>query len=337
MSSADKREIVVLGAGSWGTTLAIHLARKGHRVKLWEFSKEQVSALLHQRENTKFLPGIAIPQEIFITSNLREACRGVGVVVIATPSHTVREVVTGLTESTEEGILVVSGVKGLEEETLMRPSQVIEEVLGGCRIGILSGPSHAEEVSRQIPTTVVAASTLKETREFIQHLFITQSLRVYTNEDAIGVELGGALKNIIAIAAGISDGLDFGDNTKAALLTRGLAEITRLGVAMGARAETFAGLTGMGDLIVTCTSKYSRNRYLGEMIGQGKTLKEALEEMVMVAEGVRTTRAACRLAKIYGAELPIIEEVANIFFEDKDPREAVKELMLREAKPETCG
>lgn len=332
----DKREVAVLGAGSWGTTLAIHLTKKGERVRLWEYAEEQVNRLLAARENTKFLPGIAIPREIFITSNMEEACDGAGAVIIVTPSHAVREVMRGLSGSIEEGVLVVSCVKGLEEETLMRPSQVIEEVLGR-RVGVLSGPSHAEEVSREIPTTVVAASVLPETREFIKRLFMTPNFRVYTNDDLIGVELGGAVKNIIAIAAGISDGLRFGDNTKAALLTRGLAEMTRLGVAMGARAETFAGLSGIGDLVVTCTSRYSRNRHLGEMIGKGKTLKEALKEMVMVAEGVRTTRAACRLAERFRVDLPITKEVFKILFEEKDPREAVKELMLREAKPESFG
>lgn len=336
-SNKQKKEVVVLGAGSWGMTLAIHLFKKGHKIRLWEFSQERVASLLSKRENIWFLPGITIPEDIFITSNIDEACQKAEVVIVAIPSHTVREVVTHLVGHLEEGAIIISVVKGLEEKTSMRPSQIIEEILGGWQIGVLSGPSHAEEVSREIPTTVVASSVQKEISASIQHLFITPNFRVYTNEDLIGVELGGALKNIIAIAAGISDGLGFGDNTKAALLTRGLTEMTRLGVAMGAKSQTFAGLSGMGDLIVTCISKFSRNRHLGEMIGRGITLKEALKKMVMVAEGIRTTKAASEMAKFYGVELPITEEVFKVLFEGKSPREAVSELMLREPKPEIFG
>lgn len=329
--------IAILGAGSWGTALAVHLARKGHRVRLWEFFEERANSLIRDRENRRFLPGVPIPKKVLVSSDLKGVCEGVDLLLLAVPSHTLREVCCKIRGLLGEEVIVVSCVKGLEEESLMRPSEVVEDVLGERLLGVISGPSHAEEVSRGIPTTIVASSTTPWVMERIQQLFITPDFRVYTNSDLIGVELGGALKNIIAIATGISDGLGFGDNTKAALMTRGLVEITRLGVAMGARSQTFAGLSGMGDLICTCISRHSRNRWLGEAIGKGKTLKEAMEEMTMVAEGVRTTRVAHHLSGLHGVELPITDQVYNVLFEGKDAREAVRELMLREAKPELFG
>jgi glycerol-3-phosphate dehydrogenase (NAD(P)+) len=302
---------------------------------LWEFFENYAFSIIKDRENKKFLPGVPIPSNVFVSSDLKKVCEGVEFLLFAVPSHTLRDVCCKLKGLVEGEVTIVSCVKGLEEKTFMRPSEVIRDVLGeGISLGIISGPSHAEEVGRGIPTTVVTSSLVDNVAQEIQRLFVAPQLRVYTNSDLIGVELGGALKNIIAIATGISDGLGFGDNTKAALMTRGLVEIMRLGVAMGAKSQTFAGLSGMGDLICTCISRYSRNRWLGEAIGRGKALEEAMEEMTMVAEGVRTTKVAYRLSKIYGVELPITEQVYQVLFEGKDARQAVKELMCREIKPE---
>lgn len=325
-------DVAVLGAGSWGTTLAVHLAPKVS-VRLWEFSQELAKVLRDRRENVKFLPSIHIPESILISSSLEEIISDAGVVVVAVPSHVMREVVKKVA-SIRKKVVVVSVVKGIEEESLKRMSEIIREELPESRISVLSGPSHAEEVSRNIPTTVVISSEDEREACEMQELFMTQSFRVYTNSDMIGVELGGALKNIIAIASGISDGLGFGDNTKAAILTRGLAEITRLGVAMGANPGTFAGLSGMGDLITTCISKYSRNRKLGELAAQGKKLDDALSTIGQVAEGVRTTRCACKLAGIYKVDVPIAEQVYAVLFDGKDARSVTAELMLRAPKTE---
>ncbi len=330
-------KITVLGAGSWGTTIAILLFKKGYAVTLWELFSENVKEINEKGENAKFLPGISIPKEIFITDQLEDAVKRRDVILIVIPSHTVRNVVRSLKNTIEESTVIISLAKGIEEKRCLRMSEVIVDVLGERwknNVGVLSGPSHAEEVSRNIPTAVVASAYKENICRFIQELFVTENLRVYTNYDIIGVELGGALKNIVAISTGISDGLGFGDNTKAALITRGLAEITRLGVKMGAESNTFFGLTGLGDLIVTCTSRHSRNRYVGEAIGRGKSLAQVLNEMVMIAEGVRTTRAVYDWAKKMLVELPIINEVYAILFENKDPYRAVSSLMRRETKPE---
>jgi len=331
----DIKKVGVLGGGSWGTTLAILLYEKGLSVKIWEFSDEQVEIVRKKRENVRFLPGIFIPQEIEITSCLEDVVKDSEVIVLAIPSQVVRGVVEQLATMITPEVVIVSAVKGLEIATMKRISEVIgESLLTKTQVGVISGPSHAEEVSRKIPTAVVSSAQDEKIAKFIQELFLTPNLRVYTNTDLVGVELGGALKNIMAIAAGISDGLGLGDNTKAALITRGLVEIIRIGRILGAKEATFLGLSGLGDLVVTCTSKYSRNRYLGEMIGKGSSLQEVLDSMAMVTEGVPTTKAAKELAKKVNIELPITNEIYQVLFELKNPKQAVSDLMLRSAKAE---
>lgn len=331
----------VLGAGSWGTALAILLFSNGHEVTLWEFQKEAAQKLDRIRENIQFLPEIAIPKGIYITSHLEEAIAGKELLVLAVPSHVVRKVAQQIGNFKDSSVpIIVNVAKGIENNTLLRMTQVLKESISGmtdAHLAVLSGPSHAEEVSRQIPTAIVAASTDMQTAEFVQSIFMNNYFRVYRSKDVIGVELGGALKNIIAMAAGICDGAGFGDNTKAALQPRGLVEMARLGVKMGADKMTFAGLSGMGDLIVTCMSRHSRNRYVGEQVGKGRKLQDVLDEMVMVAEGVRTTQSAYELSKRYQVEMPITEQVYYILFENKSPREAMYELMLRNPKSESWG
>ena len=288
------------------------------------------------RENKAMLPGIKIPESIAITSDMAEVVPGSDIVLLVVPSHVLRDTMTqaaGLMKGSEK---VVIATKGVEQGSLKRMSEIVAEVAGVSRdrIAVLVGPSHAEEVARQVPTAIVSASEDEKTARYVQENFATPMFRVYTNTDVLGVEIGVAVKNVIAIAAGITDGLGFGDNTKGALLTRGLAEITRLGVKMGARQQTFAGLAGIGDLITTCTSQHSRNRFVGQELGKGRKLKEILDGMVMVAEGVRTTKSAVGLAAEYDVEMPISEEVNKILFEDKSPMEAIKDLMLRSPKPE---
>ena len=325
--------VAVLGAGSWGTTLAVHLANKGESVRLWEVSQELAQALIRQGENVKFLPSIRIPESVSISSSLDEVIRETEIIVIAVPSHVMREVVKKVA-GISPMVSVVSVAKGIEDGSLRRMSEVIREELPESKICVLSGPSHAEEVSRGIPTTVVVSSQDGGMAGDVQKLFMTEEFRVYTNPDLVGVELGGALKNIIAIAAGMCDGLGFGDNTKAALLTRGLAEITRLGVAMGANARTFSGLSGMGDLITTCASPYSRNRKLGELVARGRAADKALSDVGQVAEGFRTTRCAHKLAGINKVDVPITEQVHAVLFDGKDARSAASDLMLRAPRAE---
>ncbi len=330
----SNEKIAVLGAGSWGMTLAILLAER-HNVKIWEFDKEQCEKLNKDRENKKFLPGIKIPDSIFISNNIEEVISDSNIVFFAVPSHIVRSLAARVKDLIKDKI-IVNVAKGIDTDTLERLSEVIRKESNTDKVVVLSGPSHAEEVSRKIPTTVVI-SAIKESNidlEYLQKVIMTDRFRVYTNDDIIGVELGGALKNIIAIASGISDGLGYGSNTKAALMTRGLAEIERLGIKLGAKRETFAGLTGMGDLITTCISKFSRNRFVGEELGKGKKLKEILNNMIMVAEGVKTTLAAYKLSRKYEVVMPITEEVYKILYEDKDAKESVTTLMLRSPKPE---
>jgi glycerol-3-phosphate dehydrogenase (NAD(P)+) len=331
--------IGVLGAGSWGTTLGLVLHGNGHDVVLWEFDREQAEALRRDGENKKFLPGVPIPDSVGVTNDLAEATRGARAVIFVVPSHAVRETARAGVEGIGDGTLVVNASKGIENETLERMSEVLSVELqrpGARGIASLVGPSHAEEVSRHLPTTVVASAFEEETAVAVRDLFMTDYLRVYTNTDLVGVELGVSLKNVIAIAAGICDGMGYGDNTKGALITRGLAEMTRLGVAMGGKPSTFAGLSGMGDLITTCISKHSRNRYVGEKIAAGMTLQEVLDSMVMVAEGVRTTRSAAELSRRHAIEMPITEQMNQVLFHDKDPRQAIAELMVRDPKPETA-
>ena len=329
--------ITVLGAGGWGTTLSILLHFNGHKVTLWEYDKSYAHYLQKHHVNKTYLPNISIPAEINIKHSIKESVEHAHVVVIAIPTQFVRGSLNEIKNNKFSDVTFVSVSKGIEINTLKTVSQVIKDVLphvNNSNIGVLSGPSHAEEVSRKVPTAVVAASSNAETAKIIQSLFITSYFRVYSTTDIMGVELGGAVKNIIAIGAGIIDGAKFGDNTKAAIMTRGTAEITRLGLFMGARAETFSGLSGMGDLIVTCMSQHSRNRYVGEQIGRGKKLNEVLKSMEMVAEGVETCRSVHQLSAMNGVETPIVSAVYSILFEDKDPVKATYDLMTRDVKTE---
>lgn len=330
--------ITVLGAGSWGTTLALLLADNGYRVVLWEYFADLAGAVDSARENKRYLPGIMIPASIMVTSDLASALEGATHLLFVTPSHTVRSVARAVaaTGTYKTSCIAVNASKGLEQKTLCRMSEILvqELPLPPARIVGLLGPSHAEEVSRKMPTSVVVAGPNQAVLESIQTIFMNEYFRVYTNTDLLGVELGVSLKNTIAIAAGICDGLGFGDNTKAALLTRGLAEIRRLASRMGAREETLSGLAGIGDLIVTCMSRHSRNRFVGEQIGRGRKLGDILAEMVMVAEGVRTTKAAVELSKRVRVELPIAEQVYRVLFFRKSARRAIRDLMVRKAKKE---
>ncbi|MCL6634883.1 MAG: NAD(P)H-dependent glycerol-3-phosphate dehydrogenase [Peptococcaceae bacterium] len=326
------RKIAVLGAGSWATALSVLLARKGCPVVMWSRRPELAAEINGTRENSRYLPGVVIPPGVTASIDLTEVLRGAGVVIFGVPSHAFRGVVRAALPHIPAGALLVNVAKGIEEDSLSRLSLVFAEEAGPGmlqRFVVLSGPSHAEEVGRDVPTAVVAASSSMESAECVQDLFMGERFRVYTNPDVVGVELGGALKNIIALGTGIADGLGFGDNTKAALMTRGLAEISRLGIAMGANPLTFAGLAGVGDLIVTCTSMHSRNRRAGMAIGRGRPLDEALAEVNMVVEGVRTTRAARRLAERCGVEMPITDQIHRVLFEGLSPFDAVSNLMTR--------
>lgn len=332
-----KRDIAVLGAGSWGTALAISLAGNGHRVALWARRPEAAAYMRAERHNRSYLPGAEIPPSVEITSDMEEAVRGRGFWVFAIPSQAVRGAAQQVAHLASEDLIVVSVAKGIENGTLQTTTQVLHEVLAGvpkAHIGVLYGPSHAEEVAEGYPTTVVAAAYASDTAHAIQEAFMTSRLRVYRNEDVIGVEIAGSVKNVMAIGAGMSDGLGYGDNAKAAIVTRGLAEMKRLGLAMGAESATFAGLAGIGDLVVTCWSRHSRNRRLGEQVGRGLSLAEAQAGMTMVAEGVATTASVYQLARKYHIEMPITEAVHAILFEGKRPQLAVDELMSRSAKRE---
>ncbi|HEY3216650.1 MAG TPA: NAD(P)H-dependent glycerol-3-phosphate dehydrogenase [Candidatus Eisenbacteria bacterium] len=327
------KSVAVLGAGSWGTTLAVHLAEAGHAVALWDIDVAHLATLDARRENRKFLAGIALPDGIKVQPELERALAGAEIVLFVVPSHAIRSAAERVATAGGAG-LCVCATKGLEVGTLERPSRILSEVLGDPDPVVLVGPSHAEEVSRGIPTSVVAAAREPERARAIQRLCSTRRFRVYTNSDVPGCEYGAALKNVIAIAAGVCDGLGYGDNTKGALLTRGLAEIMRLGVAMGGQPETFYGLTGMGDLITTAMSRHSRNRLVGERLGRGETLGQILGSMVMVAEGVNTARAARDLGRRRGVEMPITEQVHAILVEGQSPRDALEALMSRDLKSE---
>ena len=326
-----KKRISVLGDGGWGTTVAILLAGKGHDVTLWGAFPDYVKHLLKTRVNEKFLPGIKIPNNLKLISS-EDEISGQDICVIAIPSKYLRKTLERF--NGKIGEKVVSLTKGIENDTLLRPSEVIKEVLGVRSIASLSGPSISFEVARGLPATVVAASPDKNFREEVQAVFTTPNFRVYTSDDEIGVEIGGAIKNVIAIAAGISDGMGFGVNTKAAILTRGLAEIVRLGEKMGAKKETFFGLSGIGDLATTCMSPHSRNRSFGEEIGKGKTLKDVLNNTEMVVEGVTTAKSAYMLALKNKVEMPITENIYEVVYKNKKPKDAVKELMTRSLKAE---
>ena len=328
--------ITVLGAGNWGTTMALVLHRKGHRVTLWEFDPAQAELLAHTHRNEKFLPGVPLPSDMRATSDMRDATAGAEVLLLSVPAQTCRSVMRSIGRL-GTSIPLVGLVKGVERETLNRVSEICSQELAGfdpkC-YAVISGPTIAPEVASGRPTSAVVASSSPETAQRVQREFSTPELRLYTSDDVVGVELAGALKNVIALAAGICDGLGLGYNAKGTLLTRGLTEITRLGTAMGGNRHTFSGLSGMGDLVTTCTSPQSRNHTVGERIGKGETLAHILSDMVMVAEGVWTARAANDLAKRHGVEMPITRAVCEILDQGKDPRLAVGELMQRSLKAE---
>lgn len=329
--------ISVLGAGSWGTALSIILHSNGHDVTLWEFKRGYYRTLKRTRENKIYLPKVKIPKEINITNSLKEGCENQHMIILAVPSQFIRSVLVNMKKYDFSDTTLVSVAKGIEKETLFTVSQIIKDELPDIEpknIGVLSGPSHAEEVARKIPTAVVSASADLFTAKQIQAAFITSYFRVYHSTDLIGVELGGALKNVIAIGAGIIDGAQFGDNTKAAIMTRGIAEISRIGVKIGAKPETFSGLSGVGDLIVTCMSQHSRNRFVGEQIGSGKKLKQVLKSMQMVAEGVATCQSTFELARKHEVHTPIVDAVYGALFLDKDPIKGTYELMSRDMKAE---
>lgn len=331
-----KPNISILGDGGWGTTLAILLRNKGFKISLWGAFRDYVSYLDRKRVNTKFLPQIMIPKDIEITADLNEAIYGKGIIILAIPSQYLRGILRKIKklDCPPREAVYLSVIKGIEIGSLKRMSEVIHEEIGSVSLAVLSGPTIAHEVAQGIPTTAVIASHEKRLRKYLQGIFMTERFRVYTNEDVIGVELGGSLKNIIAIACGISDGLGFGTNTKAAILSRGLVEISRLGYAMGAKAKTFSGISGLGDLVTTCISLYSRNRFVGEQIGKGKTLKQVRTHMQMVAEGVPTTRSAYALSLQHKVDVPIVKEVYNVLYKNKSPERAVRDLMTREKKEE---
>ncbi|HIZ22295.1 MAG TPA: NAD(P)H-dependent glycerol-3-phosphate dehydrogenase [Candidatus Blautia faecigallinarum] len=328
-------KISILGAGSWGSALAVLLHNNGNSVTLWSALEEEVTLLQEKREHPVKLPGVRLSEEIFITSDLKGSLDGADVAVLAVPSPFTRSTAAMMAPYVKDGQVIVNVAKGVEEHTLMTLSEIIEEEIPNARVCVLSGPSHAEEVGRGIPTTCVVSGKTRELAEYLQGIFMSPVFRVYTTPDILGVELGGALKNVIALAAGTADGLGYGDNTKAALITRGIAEIARLGTKMGARAETFYGLSGIGDLIVTCASVHSRNRKAGYLIGKGYTMEQAMEEVKMVVEGVYSAKAAKSLSEKYQVEMPIINEVNKVLFEGKAAAEAVKDLMLRDKKVET--
>ena len=328
--------IGVIGSGTWGTALAILLKGNGHEVTIWSAIKEEVTLLNEKRQHPN-LGDVKIPEDIGITDNLEEAMKEKDLLVLSVPSVYVRQTARKMAAFIKDGQIITNVAKGVEEHTLMTLSQIVEEELPTAQVTVLSGPSHAEEVSRGLPTTCVAGARKKHLAEYVQNLFMSRVFRVYTSPDVLGIELGGALKNVIALAAGMADGLGYGDNTKAALITRGIAEITRLGTTMGGKVETFGGLTGIGDLIVTCASMHSRNRRAGILMGQGYTMEEAMSQVKMVVEGVYSAKAALALAEKYQVSMPIVEQVNAILFGKMSAKEAVTELMLRDRQVENPG
>lgn len=328
-------KIGVLGAGSWGTALAILLYGNGHDITVWSIDEKEVEMLNTKREHSAKLPGVRLPDEMIFTNSLEDAIKGMDFMVLAVPSPYTRSTARSMKQFVATGQKIVNVAKGIEESTHMTLSEQIEEEIPQADVAVLSGPSHAEEVGRGLPTTCVIGARTLETAKYLQKCFVCERFRVYISPDIMGIELGGSLKNVIALAAGIADGLGYGDNTKAALITRGIAEISRLGIKMGGKKETFSGLTGIGDLIVTCASVHSRNRKAGYLIGQGKSMEEAMDEVKMIVEGVYSAKAARALAKQYDVSMPIVEQVNEVLFEGKDPKEGVKELMLRDTQMET--
>ncbi|EUB33592.1 NAD(P)H-dependent glycerol-3-phosphate dehydrogenase [Fusobacterium sp. CM1] len=329
-------KISVIGSGGWGIALTILLHKNGHDLTIWSFDKKEAEELKKTRQNKTKLPNILLPEDVKVTDDLKKAVDDKDILILAVPSKAIRSVSKSLKNIIKDNQIVVNVAKGLEEDTLETMTDIIEEELKdkNPKVAVLSGPSHAEEVGRGIPTTCVVSAHNKELTLYLQNIFMNPSFRVYTSPDMLGVEIGGALKNVIALAAGIADGLNYGDNTKAALITRGIKEIASLGVAMGGEQSTFYGLTGLGDLIVTCASMHSRNRRAGILLGQGKTLDEAIKEVNMVVEGVYSAKSALMAAKKYNVEIPIIEQVNAVLFENKNAAEAVNELMIRDKKLE---
>lgn len=323
-------KVSFLGAGSWGTALAIMLAKNGHSVVLWSAVSAEVKMLSEHREHRDRLPGVKLPETVVVTDNLEEACKGYDLIVFSVASPYVRDTARKAAAFIPEGQHIVNVAKGIEDNTFKTLRDIICEEIPFADVSVLSGPSHAEEVSVDMPTTVVVGSENEKSAALIQEIFMNDTFRVYISPDITGIELGGSIKNVIALAAGVCDGLGFGDNTKAALITRGIAEIARLGVAMGGKLETFAGLSGIGDLIVTCTSRHSRNHNAGYLIGQGRTMKEAMDEVNQVVEGVYSAKAAYGLAKKYNVSMPIVEQVNKVLFENVPATEAIKNLLTRD-------
>ena len=327
-------KIGIIGAGSWGIALSVLLHNNGHTITVWSARPLEIAKLKACHEHKEKLPGVKLAEDILFTTDLSNAVKEMDILVLAVPSSFTRETAHRMAGFVENGQIIVNVAKGIEEATLMTLSQVIEDEIPQADVAVLSGPSHAEEVGKGIPTPIVVGASSRATAEKIQNIFMSDVFRVYTSPDVLGIELGAALKNVVALAAGIADGLGYGDNTKAALITRGMAEISRLGMAMGGKFETFSGLSGIGDLIVTCASMHSRNRRAGILIGQGKTMEEAMAEVKMVVEGVFSTKAAMALAEKYHVELPIIEQVHEVLFCGKAAADAVKDLMIRDKKIE---
>lgn len=327
-------KVGIIGAGSWGTAIGVLLTNNGHEVTMWSAIGSEIDMLNETHEHKDKLPGVVLSEKMTFTKNLKEAVEAKDLLVLAVPSVFTRQTVKQMKEYVANGQIIVNVAKGIEETTLMTLSEIVEEEIPQAMVTVLSGPSHAEEVGKGIPTTIVVGAKKRAIAEFVQEIFTSKVFRVYISPDVLGIELGAALKNVVALAAGMADGLGYGDNTKAALITRGIAEISRLGTAMGGKAETFSGLSGIGDLIVTCASMHSRNRRAGILIGQGKTMEEAMDEVKMVVEGVYSAKAAVALAEKYHIEMPIVEQVNEILFQAKTAKDAVEELMVRDLKSE---
>ena len=326
--------VAVIGAGSWGIALAKVLYTNGNQVTVWSIVEDEIAMLKEKHEHVQKLPGVKLPEDMEFTTDLEKAINGKEYLILAVPSVFTRSTAKSMAAFVKKGQVIVCVAKGIEEETLMLLTDIVEQEIPQAEVAVMCGPSHAEEVGIGLPTTVVAGAKKRSIAERIQDIFMNQVFRVYTSSDVLGMELGGSLKNVIALAAGMADGLGYGDNTKAALITRGMFEMNKLAVTMGAKPETLNGLTGIGDLIVTCESKHSRNRKAGMLIGQGYTMQQAMDEVKMVVEGVYSAKAAIALAKKYDVDMPIIEEVNQVLFADKTAKEAVNDLMLRDKKME---
>lgn len=322
-------KIGIIGGGSWGTALALTLIKNQHDVDMWIRNEKDIENIKENNEHKRYLPGVKIPKSLNVSKDLSEIIHNKKILILAVPSHAIRNTLLNIKNEISKDQIIVNVAKGIENDTLYRISEIVNEILPRNEYSVLSGPSHAEEVAKEVPTAVIIASKKRKIAEFLQEVFMSPTFRVYTNPDVIGVELGGALKNVVALGAGISDGLGYGDNTKAALMNRGIAEISRLGVKLGSNKATFAGLSGIGDLIVTCTSMHSRNRRAGIMIGKGYSMDEAVKSVGMVVEGIKTTKSAYELSRKYNIEMPITEEIYEVLYNNKDVKNSVMNLMLR--------